>query len=266
MGSGELRNIARRWLRYTPAIASVVRSLNIARQFHPIADPALALVSERLATSWMGVGIPKNQQQAVEPELAAYRCGEANSTFDALVDILRHNIPQLAGKSLLEIGCSGGYYSEVLGCRGVAVTYQGCDLSPSFINVARRRYPLIQFDVQDATQLSYDPGSFDIVVSGCCLLHIRDHDKAIGEAVRVSRDFVVFHRTPVLHMSGPAFYTKKAYGTEMLEIHFHEQQLVRTFAKHGMHVVDINSHHSLPERLQSDVLFYKTYLFRKVPG
>jgi ubiquinone/menaquinone biosynthesis C-methylase UbiE len=145
----------------------------------------------------------------------------------------------------------------------VKVSYQGCDFSPAFIRIARQIYPAIRFDVEDATRLSYDADSFDIVVSGCCLLHIPEYEKAIAEAARVSREFVVFHRTPVLHMMGPVFFTKNAYGVEMLEIHFNEQQLVRMFAAHNLHLVDVNSHVSLPENRQGDVLFYKTYLCRK---
>jgi ubiquinone/menaquinone biosynthesis C-methylase UbiE len=146
----------------------------------------------------------------------------------------------------------------------VKVSYQGCDFSPAFIRIARQIYPSIRFDVEDATRLSYDANSFDIVVSGCCLLHIPEYEKAIAEVARVSREFVVFHRTPVLHMTGPTFFTKSAYGVEMLEIHFHEQQLVRMFATHRLHVVDVNSQLSLPERGQAEPMIYKTYLCQKM--
>jgi len=179
------------------------------------------------------------------------------------VDILLHNIPALENRSFLEIGCSSGYYSEVLRCRGLAVAYQGCDFSTALVHLAREKYPSIRFDIEDATSLSYGASSFDIVVSGCCLLHISKYEKAITEAARVSSEFVVFHRTPVLHLTGPLFYTKKAYGTEMLEIHFNEQQLVRLFAANGLQIIDMNSHLSLPKSRTSDSVIYKTYLCRK---
>lgn len=208
--------------------------------------------------------IPVKQRRVVEQELAAYRAGKPNPVFDALVDTLVHNVFELRNKSLLEIGCSSGYYSEILRSKGVEILYRGCDFSPALIHFARQIYPSVQFDVEDATQLSYATNSFDIVVSGCCLLHIVEYERAIAEAARVSRQFVVFHRSPILQMSGPVFYTKKAYGVEMLEIHFNEQQLVRLFVKHRLQVVDINSHLFMPEKGQSEFLFYKTYLCRKV--
>jgi SAM-dependent methyltransferase len=259
-----IKNFVRSLIRRSPGVDFALRGLYIASQFHPVSSSDLARVGEQLSGSWKDDGIPGRQRALVDVQLAAYRGGQSNPTFDGLVDILVHNISALDGKSLLEIGCSSGYHLEVLQCRDVDASYQGCDISPAFIQLARQTYPSTRFDVEDATQLSYGSCTFDIVVSGCCLLHIPDHEKAIAEAARVSREFVIFHRTPVLHLAGPAFYTKRAYGVEMVEIHFNEQQLVRMFVAHGLHVVDINSHHSMPERRQSDLLVYKTYLCRKV--
>lgn len=208
-------------------------------------------------------GIPQKQWSIVEPQLAALKAGKSNPAFDALADVLIHNVPDLQKRSILEIGCSSGYHSEVLGCKGVEASYQGCDFSPAFIRLARQLYPSVRFDVEDATQLSYESNYFDIVISGCCILHIADYERAISEAARVSREFVIFHRTPVCHMRGPTFYTKKAYGVEMLEIHFQEQQLVRMFAQHKLVVTDVNSHLSLLEKGRKDPLIYKTYLCLK---
>ncbi len=266
MQSQALKNMARTLLRYSPGIESALRwlRLHFASHFRLVPPAELSRVSDELSDSWMNDGIPAKQRTVVERELPGYRTGKPNRIFDALVDILLHNIPGLEKRSLLEIGCSSGYYSEVLRCRGVAASYQGCDLSPAFIRLAQRTYPSIRFDIENATSLSYGANSFDVVVSGCCLLHIFEYERAIAEAARVSSEFVVFHRTPVLHLTGPVFYTKKAYGTEMLEIHFNEQQLVRMFAEHKLHVIDINSHLSLPESRRGGVLIYKTYLCQKV--
>src|SRR6267154_1213026 len=264
MQTPALKSMFRNLLRRSPGVESVLRSIFQASHFHPVSPENLACVSERLAASWLAEGVPGEQRAVVEPQLAAYRAGKPSPAFDALVDILVHNVPGLHNQALLEIGCSSGYHSEVLRFKGVDVSYQGCDFSPAFIRLARQMYPSVRFDVEDATRLSYGSDSFDIVVSGCCLLHISEYEKAIAEAARVSREFVVFHRTPVLHMTGPAFYTKNAYGVEMLEIHFHEQQLVRMFTTHKLHVVDVNSHLSLPESRHSEPLIYKTYLCQKM--
>ncbi len=261
--SQALKNMARTLLRHSPSIESALRRLHFTSQFRLVPPGELSRVTDELSSSWMDDGIPARQRTVVEGELADYRTGKPNRVFDALVDILLHNIPALENRSLLEIGCSSGYYSEALRARGVAVAYQGCDFSTAFVHLARQKYPSIRFDIEDATSLSYGANSFDIVVSGCCLLHIFKYERAIAEAARVSSEFVVFHRTPVLHLTGPLFYTKKAYGTEMLEIHFNEQQLVRMFVANGLRVVDVNSHVSLPKSGTSDSVIYKTYLCGK---
>ena len=263
MQSPALKSMVRTLLRYSPGMEAALRNFRHTAGFHVVPSGDLSRVSEQLSGSWMDDQIPAQQWAIVEPQLAAYRAGKPDPAFDTLVDILSHNIPQLENKSLLEIGCSTGYYSEVLRWKGVKASYQGCDFSPAFIRLARQIYPSIRFDVEDATRLRYGASSFDIVVSGCCLLHIAEYESAISEAARVSREFVVFHRTPVLQMTGPAFYTKNAYGVEMIEIHFNEQQLVRMFAAHGLPVVDVKSYLSLPEKAKTELLFYKTYLCQK---
>lgn len=264
MQTAVLKSMVRNLLRRSPGVESMLRGIYYSSHFHPVLPENLPRVSERLAASWLADGIPGKQRAVVEPQLAAYRAGKPNPAFDALVDILVRNVPRLGNRALLEIGCSSGYHSEVLRFKRVEVSYQGCDFSPAFIRLARQMYPSVRFDVEDATRLSYGTDSFDIVVSGCCILHISEYEKAIAEAARVSREFVVFHHTPVLHMAGPTFFTKSAYGVEMLEIHFHEQQLVRLFTAHGLHVIDINTHLFLPEKEQAESLIYKTYLCKKI--
>jgi ubiquinone/menaquinone biosynthesis C-methylase UbiE len=254
-----IKSAVKALLQQSPRMATVLQRWSFARRYR---RASTSPNSGRLRDAWMDDGIPVQQREGVERELAAYRSGARVAVFDALVDVLDDNIPRLAGRSLLEVGCSSGYYSEVLRIANLEVAYSGCDYSKAFVTMARAMYPGVQFDVQDATALSYGDHSFDIVISGGCLLHIGEFEKAIAESSRVAREYVVFHRTPVLHFSGTTFYTKHAYGVEMLEIHFNEQQLVRLFAKHGMAVVDVNSH-LLVRPTGNDSLMHKTYLCRK---
>jgi hypothetical protein len=83
--------------------------------------------------------------------------------------------------------------------------------------------------------------SFDIVISGCCLLHIANFEEAIKESARVSSRYVLFHRTPVLHMAPTTFFRKLAYGIQTIEIHFNEEELLSLFRKHGLSVIAIST-------------------------
>jgi SAM-dependent methyltransferase len=259
-----VRNAIRAVLAHTPGLASRLREFESNRRFHPLAAEEAPGVISRLSRSWSDDGIPARQREVVDRQLAEYRAGKPNAGFDALTEILLHNVPNPGTKTLLEIGCASGYYAEVLRLRNVTTAYRGCDFSPALVRLARQTDPSVQFDIEDATRLSYGEDSFDIVVSGCCILHIPEYERAIAEAARVAREFVVFHSTPVVHLTGPWYYTKKAYGVEMVEIHFNEQKLLRTFARHGLHLRDINTHQLVEKRTGREFVLYKTYLCRKV--
>ena len=103
---------------------------------------------------------------------------------------------------------------------------------------------------------------FDIALSGCCLLHISEYPKAIIETARVAKSFVVFHRTPVHHLSPTQYFLKKAYGIETLELSFNEQELVQLFASSNLAVIDVLTIDT--GWRDSDATAVKTYLCRKL--
>lgn len=249
--------------RYARFAASRVRNYGVSEDYRPLMGEFIDDASVQLTDAWKDDEIPGRQRALVNGQLESYRKNIPNPVFDALVNILVTNIPDVSAMSLLEIGCSSGYYSEVLRIKGIQAKYTGCDYSPAFIHQASQYYPAIQFNVENAVSLSYPGDSFDIVVSGGCILHISDFGKAISEAARVARKYVVFHRTPVLHRNGPIYYRKKAYGVETLEIHFNEQKLVKLFARHGLAVVDVNTHALSWDSKLEDALAMKAYLCRR---
>lgn len=79
--------------------------------------------------------------------------------FEALL-----GVGELAGKSVLDLGCGLGELYRFLGERGVEVDYTGYDISPELIEAAARRYPEASFEVRDI-QESGIPGEFDYIVS-----------------------------------------------------------------------------------------------------
>lgn len=216
-----------------------------------------------LAESWKDTGVPQQQYETcTKNEINNYKNQLPVLPFDVFIDILQENIPRLDDKTVLEIGCSSGYYNEVLRIKGIKAEYHGCDYSPAFIELARQLYPGVDFQVQDACGLTYPDASFDIVVSGCCLLHIMDYDKAIAETARTAREYVVFHRTPVLHQTETSYYIKTAYGVKMFEIHFNERELLGLMRRNGLKVEDIITF-SLSMTDRGDCAAYKTYLCSK---
>lgn len=250
---------------FLKAVAGPFRPGSNSRYAHVEGD-AVNAVSLRLRNAWQDCDIPQRQRLGVERQLAAYRAGRPDVSFDALSRILRPlvAVQESSGKltTLLEVGCASGYHSEVLAIKGLQVAYSGCDYSPALVEMARRFYPSLDLQVQDATRLEYCDDSFDVVLSGCCLLHIEDFEAAIRETARVTKKYAVFHRTPTLLMDATRYYTKRAYGVDMLEIHFNEEQLVSLFRKHCLMVMAIATLHV--DWRRSDALASKSYVCVKM--
>lgn len=192
---------------------------------------------QRLRNSWQDDALPKKQRELVEQQLKQYRAGARIDVFDVFVDSVRALPDLVPGMSLLEIGCSSGFYSEVLDIARLPLKYTGCDYSDAFIRLAREKYPAVEFAVEDATALHYADGHFDIVVSGCCLLHIPEYAAAVAETARVARCYAMFHRTPVVWGQPEQWYRKQAYGIETVEIHFNEPEFLELLDRSGLELL-----------------------------
>jgi ubiquinone/menaquinone biosynthesis C-methylase UbiE len=165
------------------------------------------------------------------------------------------------GMSVLEVGCSSGFYSEVFDIAGMGVTYTGCDYSDAFIALARQKYPALRFDVEDATAMNYGTDAFDVVISGCCLLHIPEYQAAVAETARVARRYAIFHRTPVVVGQPNKYYRKLAYGVETVDIHFNEPQFLDLLASCGLELI---ATYTLDESVHGGVgSATRTYVCRK---
>ncbi len=202
-------------------------------------DSHVEIESKRLARAWESKLIPLKQRQVVDRELNQYRLGKSNPNFDSIVNAIKMTYKSSSSRvNALEVGCSSGYYSEVLNIAGLNVAYTGVDYSESFIEMAREYYPDLRFHVQDARHLDFPDNSFDLVISGCCLLHIPEYEEAIAESVRVSSQTVIFHRTPVIWGDKTKYYRKYAYGVETIEIHFNEEEFIEILKKHNLSIVN----------------------------
>lgn len=187
--------------------------------------------------AWKDPAIPRRQwTTVVRGELERFRAGHRQPHFEALLRALK-----TAGVSetstVLEVGASSAYYSEVLKIGGVPCHYTALDYSEAYRGLAAELFPGVKFEVGDACALPYMYGAFDVVISGCCIIHIPEYAEAIIEAARVARGYVVFARTPVLSFRETTYLAKQAYGVECLEIHFNSDELLGLFAASGLEVV-----------------------------
>ena len=234
----QLRALINRFPRLKAALRKALPARGVSTQYVELGDDEANHESSRLRSAWQDNDLPARQRKLVDRQLADYRRGEKIDVFDVLVGALRGLPNGERPLSVLEIGCSSGYYGEVLKIAGVDAAYRGCDYSEGFIALARQRYPALDFDVQDATRLAYKEGEFDVAISGCCLLHIPEYEAAIVETARVASRYAIFHRTPVVIGQPNKTYRKLAYGVETVEIHFNEPEFLALLSRSDLELID----------------------------
>lgn len=217
---------------------ALLPSSSVSSHYVELQRAAADAESARLRDAWQDNDLPKKQRELVDRQLSDYKKGAAIDVFDVMVEALR-KLPKGQNRiSVLEVGCSSGFYSEVFEIAGLDVDYAGADYSDAFIALARQKYPALKFDVQDATSLRYANDAFDVVISGCCLLHIPEYEAAVAETARVARLYAIFHRTPVVWGQPNKYYRKLAYGVETVEIHFNEPQFLALLRLNGLQLVE----------------------------
>ncbi len=98
---------------------------------------------------------------------------------------------------VLDVGCGTGNLAVALVERSSGSKVEAIDLSPSYIEHARRHHghPRIRFDVGDAAALPFDDHRFDRVLSLLVLHFVPRPDGAIAEMRRVAKPGAVVGAT-----------------------------------------------------------------------
>lgn len=230
----------------------------VSGSYEVIAHPDLDRLRAEFENTWKDERIPDVQLKINQESWKDFM----NQTpTRAIIDCLKKF--DLEEKSILEIGCSSGYYADIFNQAGFSLRYQGCDYSGALIAMAKKLHPEIVFKVCDTRQLIYSNAEFDIAFSSACIMHVIDYKQAILETVRVAKEYVVFHRTPILHETPTTFTKKIGYGLPMLEILFNENEFIELCYKQGLKLCTISSHDHFPVSGISEPVYMKTYLFKK---
>jgi SAM-dependent methyltransferase len=168
-----------------------------------------ASTAARQDTAWQGI-------------VAEARSGRPRGDVEALWDALSA-VPTTA--ELLEVGCGGGYYSELIALRYPDIAYRGVDLSPAMVATARAHYPERPFEVASAYELPFDDHSIAVVMDGVALIHMPDWRRALGQYARVASHTVVVHGVTVTETAPTTQFAKYAYGQPSLELVFARDEL-----------------------------------------
>lgn len=85
--------------------------------------------------------------------------------------------------NLLDIGCASGYDTKYFLKKAEKV--YAVDCNKEFIDIAKRKYPKIDFKVSFAENLPFNKEMFDVVVLGDVLEHVNNEEKILREIYRV---------------------------------------------------------------------------------
>lgn len=78
------------------------------------------------------------------------------------------------GGRVLDVGCGPGVDSGYMKAKGFEAV--GIDLSKKMIDIAKRKFPQIEFQSGDFRELNFEPNSFDGILASFSLIHISKKD------------------------------------------------------------------------------------------
>ena len=193
--------------------------------------------------AWADPSIPMYQRQIVQHSLKSMYSGQVIPIFDSLIKSLQHIGHD--SMSILDIGCSSGYYKEIIDYLiPYEVEYAGIDLSDSLIEMAKDLYPRTKFDTGHGTNIPCKDQFYTVVLSSAVLLHVHDVLAHISEMCRVAKKFVILNRTDIVRNTNDRYFEKTAYGVDMVEIWYNEECLIDIFRSVGfkrVYTIEIES-------------------------
>lgn len=113
-----------------------------------------------------------------------------------LIDWMKSHLDNRNGLKILDLGCGPGSMISYLRQIGNAEIC-GIDISPAFVDIAKKRHPEVEFKVGDAEVIPYADATFDAVLCSGMLHHIPDLEQVFSEIQRVLKpNGLMFAREP----------------------------------------------------------------------
>ncbi len=185
--------------------------------------------------SWKNTKIPKKQRKLVNKQLLDWKSNLPIPEFDVMFDFLVSL--RLPPKSkIIEIGCSSGYYSEIIAEVDKSIEYFGVDYSLDFLRMAKEIYPKKNFFAMDINNISIKNKSFDCVILGSVLQHIKDWKYGLRAVNQINTKTLIIHRQPIAYFTKSYLSIKRSYGVFMHEWIINREEFIHELKKYGWHL------------------------------
>ncbi len=126
---------------------------------------------------------------------------EMSEYADSNKAVIEARFRRLNGECVLDLGCGYGWYTDFFTRIGASAV--GVDGSEKMLEIARERYPNLEFTLADIEKpMPFADGCFDIVFSNQVLMDTENADFVISECARVLKSGGVFY-FGIVH---PCFY------------------------------------------------------------
>lgn len=182
---------------------------------------------------WDSPAVASVQHTAFKFLIEEFKAGRGRQDLLALAGIM--NRLARADMNVLEEGCGSGYNCEFI-AHSVSerIRFTGIDLAPAMVALAKTTYPQATFEVMSSDNLKFHEDSFDVVLNGASLMHTVNYRQAISEARRVAKRFVVLHTVTIADMPSNVYFSKMAYGSEVVEVCFSSYELSSLLAENRL--------------------------------
>lgn len=142
--------------------------------------------------------------------------------------LFAHLVQTAGGGPVADVGCGPGRITGYL--RGLGVDAFGIDLSPAMIEIARRQYPDLRFEVGSMTDLDLGAASVAGLVAWYSLIHVPDAE--VGSVLTQFRR-VLRPGGPLLlgfHVGDESQVKTQGYGGHPMKVYVHRRQPERVAA------------------------------------
>jgi len=183
-----------------------------------------------LSKSYADPAIAIKQRQLVDQQLQSMKNGNAPDHFKVVGRILSQLKGQTSLKSIdiLDAGCGSAYYSEIVNFFVPGwIKYVGADFNRGMLDMAQKFYPTLPLAFMDLQNLAFRDGAFDLVMSGAVIVHIREWKSAVQELTRLTRRWLLLHRTLVYTDGSPtSVRIERHYDKDVYRVRINEGELL----------------------------------------